>query len=41
MPERHAMQNGNKGPNHEQHWRVEPRTAITPGKLRNAKEDTI
>jgi hypothetical protein len=36
-----GKQNGNKGPNHKRHWRVEPRTAIAPGKWRNAQEDPI
>jgi hypothetical protein len=27
--------------NYERHWRVELRTAITSGKLRNAQEDPV
>lgn len=39
--ERPAMQNGNKGPNRDWHWRVEPRTVTAPGKRRKAQEDPI
>jgi hypothetical protein len=39
--ERPAMQNGNKGLNHEWHRRVDPRRASTSGKRRNIQESHI